>query len=182
MEKHWFSFVAVVCVAAFANAAPARVVKDIPYYGRQAALVFKSISDCVVAIDKRLSDGGVKSVWPRLEEDSAKALQRPILAKGDQTHMSDVHKMLRVPYRTVDRDSRWVCYQPATDSTQATYVPYTPAEGRVPNCYGMTAKDAVELLQSMGYRTRVRGYGKVFSQSPKGGTRLSGGTVVLTMK
>ena len=31
MEKHWFSFVAVVCVAAFANAAPARVVKDIPY-------------------------------------------------------------------------------------------------------------------------------------------------------
>ncbi len=158
------------------------VVKDIPYYGRQAALVFKSISDCVVAIDKRLSDGGVKSVWPRLEEDSAKALQRPILAKGDQTHMSDVHKMLRVPYRTVDRDSRWVCYQPATDSTQATYVPYTPAEGRVPNCYGMTAKDAVELLQSMGYRTRVRGYGKVFSQSPKGGTRLSGGTVVLTMK
>lgn len=157
------------------------VVKDIPYYGRQAALVFKSISDCVVAIDKRLSDGGVKSVWPTLEEDSAKALQRPTVTKGDQTYLPDVYKLLRVPYRTTDPDSRWVAYQPATDSTQATYIPYAPAEGKVPNCYGMTAKDAVELLQSMGYRAQVRGYGRVFNQSVKGQAK-QGTTVVLTLK
>ena len=42
------------------------VLQDIPYYGRQAALVFKAISDCVVAVDKKLSNGAVKSVWPRL--------------------------------------------------------------------------------------------------------------------
>ena len=157
------------------------VVEDIPYFGRQAAEVFKSIADCVVAIDKRLSDGGVKSVWPTLEEDSAKALQRPTVAKGDQTYLADIYKLLRVPYRTADPDSRWVSYQPATDSTQATYIPYAPVEGKVPNCYGMTAKDAVELLQSMGYRARVRGYGRVFNQSVKG-QAAQGTTVVLTMK
>ena len=158
------------------------VVKDIPYYGRQAALVFKAISDCVVAVDKRLSNGGVKSVWPTLQEDSAKAMQRPTMAKGDQTDLPDIYKTLRLPYMSQDPDSRWVVYQQATDSTQATYVPYVPTEGRVPNCYGMTAKDAVELLQSMGYHARVRGYGKVVSQSPKGGTQLSDGMVVLNMK
>ncbi len=157
------------------------VVKDIPYYGRQAALVFKDISDCVVAVDKRLSDGGVKSVWPTLQEDSAKAQQRPILAKGDQTNLPDIYKLLRLPYQTADPDSRWVSYRQATDSTAATYIPYAPTEGQVPNCYGMTAKDAVELLHSMGYRARVRGYGKVFSQSLKG-KAAQGSTVVLTMK
>lgn len=157
------------------------VVKDIPYYGRQAALVFKDISDCVVAVDKRLSDGGVKSVWPTLQEDSAKAQQRPTLAKGDQTALPDIYKLLRLPYQTADPDSRWVSYRQATDSTAATYIPYAPTEGQVPNCYGMTAKDAVELLHSMGYRARVRGYGKVFSQSLKG-KAAQGSTVVLTMK
>ena len=99
----------------------------------------------------------------------------------DQTDLADIYKLLRVPYRTADPDSRWVSYQPATDSTQATYIPYAPVEGKVPNCYGMTAKDAVELLQSMGYRARVRGYGRVFNQSVKG-QAAQGTTVVLTMK
>ena len=47
----------------------------------------------------------------------------------------------------------------------------------------MTAKDAVELLQSMGYRTRVGGYGKVVSQQPRAGSAAKqGATVVLTLK
>ncbi len=154
------------------------VLENIPYYGRQAATVFKAISDCVVAVDKRLSDGAVKSVWPTLEEDSAMALQRPTAERADQSQMRKLYKTLRQPYRTADTLARWVVYREATDSTPAQYYPYEPAHGRIPNCNGMTAKDAVELLQEMGYRAQVKGYGRVLSQQPKAGTNAKHGTRV----
>ena len=159
------------------------VLERIPFYGRQAAEVFKAISDCVVAVDKRLSNGAVKSVWPKLEEDSAKATQRPVVARGDQSEMRRLYKLLRQPFLSADSASRWVVYREATDSTVGQYVPYLPVEGVVPNCHGMTARDAVELLQSMGYKARVNGYGKVLSQQPRTGDNAKkGSTVVLTLK
>ena len=159
------------------------VLERIPYYGRQAAEVFKAISDCVVAVDKRLSDGAVKSVWPKLEEDSLKATQRPVVARGDQSGMRRLYKMLRQPFPSSDSSSRWVVYREGNDSTVGQYVPYVPAEGLVPNCGGMTAKDAVELLQTMGYRARIKGYGKVVGQQPAAGSSTKQGSiVVLTMK
>lgn len=159
------------------------VLERIPYYGRQAALVFKNISDCVVAVDKRLSDGGVKSVWPRLEEDSAMARQYPTVARGPQDDIRKIYRRLRQPYISTDSSSVWVVYREATDSTEARYFPYAPASGCVPNCYGMTAKDAIELLHQMGYKAQVRGYGKVVSQQPKAGTASRGGsTVMITLK
>lgn len=154
------------------------VIKDSPAYGRQAALVFKAISDCVVAVDKRLSEGAVKSAWPTLEVDSTKMLQQPVLEKGRQKEIVRVYKLLKQHYRSADPQSEWVSYKAATDSLPGGYVAYQPTEGKVPNCYGMSAKDAVALLQSMGYRVKVKGYGKVFSQLPKGSTVAKRGTVV----
>lgn len=159
------------------------VLEDIPYFGRQAAEVFKAISDCVVAVDKRLSNGAVKSVWPTLEEDSVKAAQRPVVARGDQSGMRRLYKLLRQPFPSADTACRWVVFQEGTDSTEGRYSPYIPVEGLVPNCHGMTAKDAVELLDEMGYKAKVSGYGKVAQQQPKAGSSAKRGTtVVLTMK
>ena len=159
------------------------VLERIPYYGRQAAEVFKAISDCVVAVDKRLSEGAVRSAWPKLEEDSLKAAQRPVVARGDQSEMRRLYKLLRQPFLSADSSARWVVYRAATDSTPARYYPYRPTKGVVPNCLGMTARDAVALLQEQGYRARVNGYGKVESQQPAQGSKShQGTTVVLTMK
>lgn len=159
------------------------VIERIPFYGRQAALVFKNISDCVVAVDKGLSDGAVKSAWPKLEEDSAMALQRPTLLRGKQADIRTLYKQMRLNYRSADSSATWVYYGEATDSSDARYYPYEPAEGRVPNCYGMTAKDAIELLHSQGYRVKINGYGKVRSQSPKANqTAKKGATVDLALK
>ena len=159
------------------------VIENSPAYGRQAALVFKAISDCVVAVDKRLSDGAVKSAWPTLEADSTKMLQQPVLERGDQEEIMRVYKLLGQQYCSADPTSEWVTYRTGTDSIPGGYVAYTPAEGKVPNCYGMTAKDAVALLQSMGYKAKVVGYGKVYSQVPKGTTVAKRGSVVtLTLK
>ena len=159
------------------------VIENSPAYGRQAALVFKAISDCVVAVDKRLSDGAVKSAWPTLQADSTKALQIPFLEKGNQEEIARAYSLLRQQYHSSDPDSRWVFYRAETDSVPGSYVPYKPMAGKVPNCYGMSAKDAVALLREQGYRARVVSYGKVASQQPKGGTAAKRGTmVVVNMK
>ena len=159
------------------------VIENSPAYGRQAALVFKAISDCVVAVDKRLSDGAVKSVWPKLEVDSTKMLQTPMLEKGNQEEIMRVYKLLKQQYSSADPSSKWVSYRSASDSIPGSYVAYKPIRGKVPNCYGMTAKDAVALLREQGYRAKVVGYGKVASQMPKAGTLSKSGTVVtVTMK
>jgi cell division protein FtsI (penicillin-binding protein 3) len=43
----------------------------------------------------------------------------------------------------------------------------------------MSAKDAVELLHSMGLKVRLTGYGKVVSQTPSAGTAAKKGTLVM---
>ncbi len=79
----------------------------------------------------------------------------------------------------VDSASTWVSYSAATDSTTGRYVPYKPVSGKVPNCYGMTAKDAIALLHEEGYKVKVNGYGKVRSQSPQGNQAAKRGTTVV---
>lgn len=159
------------------------VMEDVPSYGRQAAIVFKAISDCVVAIDKSLSDGAVKSARPKLEVDSSAAMQRPTLARGNREEIMALYKRLKMPMLSDESSSTWVYYKQPTDSTQAQYVAYEPDDGKVPNCKGMTAKDAIALLHSKGYRVRINGYGKVKSQTPLAGQVLkSNGRVELTLK
>ena len=152
-------------------------------FGSQAAKVFKEIADGVVAMDSKLNEGVLHSALPQLEIDSTKLMQQPALEKGDQEGIAAAYALLGQQYRSSDPTSRWVYYRSATDSVPGSYVPYEPAEGKVPNCYGMSAKDAVALLRSMGYRARVAGYGKVVSQQPKSGTPAKAGvTVVLNLK
>ena len=159
------------------------MLENIPVYGRQAAVVFKNISDCVVAVDKGLSDGAVKSVWPRLEEDSTMALQRPVMQRGKEADLRNLYRQLRLPYSQSDSASTWVCYRAATDTTEAGYYAYTPVDGRVPNCNGMTAKDAIEMLHAEGYRVSINGYGKVRAQSPKANQAARKGMVIeLTLR
>ncbi len=159
------------------------LMENVPSYGRQAAEVFKAISDCVVAIDMGLSEGGVKSAWPMLEDDSTAAMSRPTLLRGRQSDIKDLYRRLRLPYQSSDSAGTWVYYRAATDSTSALYDAYQPAEGRVPNCYGMTAKDAIDLMHEQGYRVRVKGYGKVAGQSLKANTAAKKGTMIeLTLR
>lgn len=51
--------------------------------------------------------------------------------------------------------------------------------GRVPNVYGMSAKDAVVLLESLGMKVLLNGHGKVRSQSVGIGEPISGNTSIM---
>jgi cell division protein FtsI (penicillin-binding protein 3) len=56
------------------------------------------------------------------------------------------------------------------------------AEGKIPDVVGMGAKDAVYLLQERNVGVKLRGYGKVKSQSLNPGRNIyPGDTIVLTL-
>ena len=76
--------------------------------------------------------------------------------------------------------SVWCTFREPVDSLgqRAAYVEYTLPARQVPNCYGMTVKDALLLCRSMGLDVTFEGYGKVVSQEPKGRTPLTPGTTV----
>lgn len=141
--------------------------------GRYAAApVFRKIADCVVAIDKDL--GSVQLT------DSAR-VERPVATKAPRTSVETAHRLLGMPFAVVDstEPTPWIVY----DNNARGYMNYTVPSGVVPDCHGMTARDAFWLLHSAGLKTRLRGQGKVVSQSPKPRTPIKkGATVVIELK
>lgn len=136
--------------------------------GRHAAApVFKKIADCVVAFDKNL--GSIRL------QDSIR-VQRPVVTKGNAAQVAQIHQLMGLPY-AVDsiQPSRWTSY----DNERSCYTDYAPRAGLVPNCYGMTVRDAIALLHQSGLKARFSGHGKVTSQSPKAGDRATKGSVVM---
>ena len=136
--------------------------------GRHAAApVFKKIADCVMAFDKEL--GSI-----RLQE--AERTANPYVTKGDRQQLQQIHKLLGLPFTVADSSltTRWTVY----DGTLGRYDDYMLPEGVVPDCKGMTVRDAMELLRGAGYKVRFRGQGKVASQNPKARTPYKKGTTV----
>lgn len=141
--------------------------------GRYAAApVFRKIADCVVAIDKEL--GSVRLT------DSAR-VERPVATKAPRTSVETAHRLLGMPFAVVDstEPTPWIVY----DNNAGGYKNYSVPSGVVPDCHGMTARDAFWLLHSAGLKTRLRGQGKVVSQTPKPRTPIKkGATVVIELK
>lgn len=142
--------------------------------GRMAAApVFKQIADCVVAFDKNL--GSVRML------DSGR-VAHPIVTKGNLKQLESAHQILGLPFGVIDSVnsvSGWAVFDGASES----YKNYVVPTGQVPDCTGMTIRDAMNLLRKVGMKVRFQGQGKVVSQSPKPRTPIvKGGTVVLELK
>jgi cell division protein FtsI (penicillin-binding protein 3) len=141
--------------------------------GRYAAApVFKKIADCVVAFDKEL--GSV-----RLQESDREV--RPVATKAPLQQLQTVHQLLGMPFSVGDTTAStgWMVY----DNDREGYLNYTMPTGVVPDCKGMTIRDAMRLLRGCGYKVRFSGQGKVVSQTPKARTAAKkGATVMLELK
>lgn len=148
------------------------LVEQTSIAGRHAAApVFKKIADCVVAFDKELGS---------IHLQDSMRVQRPVIEKGNAAQLPLIHKILGLPY-SVDsiQRSRLVTYS----GERSCYVDYVPPAGVVPNCYGMTVRDAIALLRQAGLKVKFTGHGKVAGQTPKAGTRIEkGATVTLELK
>lgn len=141
--------------------------------GRYAAApVFRKIADCVVAFDKEL--GSIRL------SDSIR-VERPVATKSPRTQLETIHRLLGMPFAMADstQATPWAVY----DATVGGYMNYQVPTGVVPDCHGMTVRDAMRLLHKVGLKTRFSGQGKVVSQSPKPRTPVRrGATVTLELK
>ena len=91
--------------------------------------------------------------------------------KAIQTVMSD----LNLPLATNSTD--WV--KTFAKQSQTAVQPITVSNRVVPDLCGMGAKDAVYILENMGFNVQVQGRGKVISQNMKPGTCIKKGSSVM---
>ncbi|NRA10976.1 MAG: transpeptidase family protein [Crocinitomicaceae bacterium] len=90
----------------------------------------------------------------------------PISVDGNSGDLIQCYKGLNIPYKMVEPSS-WVSTKSQVDHVEMMrrYI----GKETVPNVIGMTAKDAVYLMERAGLRAVVKGYGKVVSQSEVAG-------------
>lgn len=151
------------------------MMRDVGHvFGRNVAPVFLNIADCVVSLDKDLD------CRPTIEHLAEKYSQKggsiddpPTVSKAPQATIRRAYSRMGLKYSKIASTSRWCYYNNGDDDTPPSYVAYRSPHGQMPNCYGMTIRDALLLCRSMGIDVSFEGYGKVYSQDPKARTPLT---------
>lgn len=146
------------------------VVKKVRQHGRQAASpVFKKVADCVMAIDST-----IKYEQKTIENGDPTAL--PYVNRGNQSEIMQISQILNIPFHSSDSTAEWCSYSASETGAIGSYNKMATQNGRMPNCIGMTAKDAVLLLNQHGIKAVITGYGKVKRQTPKPGAETNNKT------
>lgn len=110
-----------------------------------------------------------------INDSDAKADLVPISADGNRYDLIQSYKQLGVPFN-VTTDRQWV-NSVATENTVDLKERYV-GKKTVPNVIGMTAKDAVFLIESTGMIVRIKGQGKVKRQSMQPGVAVFRGGII----
>ena len=137
--------------------------------GHMSGLVFKNIAERVMALNSNRKPNHVgldsikaEDLCPNTKTGYYKAIQ---------TVMSD----LNLPLAANSTD--WV--KTFAKQSQTAVQPITVSNRVVPDLCGMGAKDAVYILENMGFNVQVQGRGKVISQNMKPGTCIKKGSSVM---
>lgn len=144
------------------------------YGGAVAAPVFKEIADKVYATQLDIHDQ---------EKDrnySSKQIL-PAAAKGNYQDLSASLKAMSYAVMLPSQNPEWV----AMDSSRAgiLLMPEFYGTDTIPNLAGLTAKDAVFMMEKAGLTPVIHGKGVVLSQSlPAGSPLVKGGEIILTME
>ena len=151
------------------------LMRDITLFGRNAAPVFLDIADCVVSLDKELDCRPTiqKLAEKRKNDKNYNVYALPTVTKAPQADIRQDYRLLGINYGKISKLTPWCIYDEAdTLASEKGYEPYQIKNDLVPNCYGMTIKDALLLCRSVGLDVTFEGHGKVVSQEPKGRTPI----------
>jgi cell division protein FtsI (penicillin-binding protein 3) len=99
----------------------------------------------------------------------------PVFKSGQAKELTTLLKQLNVRFQ-LNSSSEWV--QSDTSANRLQVQRKAILEKKVPNVSGMSAKDAVYLLESKGLIVRILGKGKVYSQSVAPGQSLVKGQLI----
>lgn len=152
------------------------MMRDVGHvFGRNVAPVFLDIADCAVSLDKELD------CRPTLEHLTEKYARNggsiddpPTVSKAPQVAVRRAYRRMGLEFNNISASSCWSYFKDAVDSLNiaASYEPYKAPKGQIPNCYGMTIRDALQLCRSLDIDVTFEGYGKVSSQEPKARTAI----------
>lgn len=130
------------------------------YYGNVVAgSIFKEVADKVYSLSLHMH--------PAINQQIADN-KMPVIQKAASTDLASIYKFLGI--KAEAPNSEW-----ATVTNRGNSVALNESEidnTVVPDVTGMSLKDALFLLESMGLRVNVSGHGNVFKQSAAAGEKL----------
>jgi cell division protein FtsI (penicillin-binding protein 3) len=91
--------------------------------------------------------------------------------------MREVYSFLDVKVNQVNANALWA--RPIPTDSMVTLMPNPIPGGTMPDVTGMSAKDAVFLLEEMGLKVMINGKGPVSRQSLQPGTNINKGKIVI---
>lgn len=141
--------------------------KGLFYGGSVSAPVFLDIAQKVYATNPELH---------RRKNDSIQSRTSPKYLVGNRKDVIQVCSVFGLSNNFNKSTDEWVISS-HTDSVY-TYSTLSPKAGVVPDVNGMGLRDAVYLLEKVGYKVRFTGKGKVKRQSALPGVFLNRGSVI----
>lgn len=134
------------------------------YYGAEvAAPIFRQIAERIYNYDWNMSKPAENWTEAPLRYPAPRTIYAP--------HAREVFAAVGIGTSLIPA-TNWI--QTASAGHQLNLSPMEPQKGTVPNVRGMSARDAVVLLENLGFRVNLRGHGKVLRQSLLPGHRSSG--------
>ena len=137
------------------------------YAAKVAGPVFVAIANKIYASNL--------AYHPAINERKKLSKSLPVIKSGSNKAIVGLLKKLAIPYKFPVK-SNWISADTVRNSLFLK--PIQMKQGVVPNIIGMSAKDAVFLLESNGLSVNMLGHGKVKSQSLAVGTEIHKGQVV----
>ncbi|HXB42117.1 MAG TPA: penicillin-binding protein [Bacteroidia bacterium] len=150
--------------------------KGVYYGGLVSGPVFKEIAEKVYS--------GSLDFQQEINDGKQFLTKAPEIIKGKKQDLDKVLTELNIPYKN-SGEGTWATNN-KTDSTKITLqtvdVETQLKKGTMPNLSGMSAKDALFLLENNGLNVKIQGFGAVRKQSVEAGTKFyKGAQIVLTL-
>jgi len=137
------------------------------YYGSVvAAPVFREIADKVTATHADI----------QIDNFNFSNVEYPSTAYGYYPDLKTVYFELGMSQENVANDEQWSSV--IIKNKQASFKTKTHSTNTLPDLFGMTAKDAIYILEKLGYNVNIKGRGKVYKQSIKSGNPVVKGTEI----
>ena len=141
--------------------------KKFIYGAKVSGTVFASVANKVYASNLQFHDA--------VNEDAKRASKSPEIKAGYKSDISRSLTELGYGYQ-IGRKGKWVNSTKSASEIQLS--DRKMKENVMPNVKGMTARDAVFLLEDMGYIVDIKGFGKVVYQSVRAGEEIEKGRLI----
>lgn len=141
--------------------------RSVYYASHVAGPIFEEIADKVYATSINIHDELEK------QQDITSMTHIPVSKNGNQKDLFAVFNELKIPVETANPENKWVITQTGPDKVKMGR--RAIVDNMVPNVKGMSAQDAVYLLEKAGLSVTLKGRGTIKEQSLQPGVIIQKG-------